>query len=179
MKGRTHGKKKQRTPGTLEHKYKISKSVINGVAPEDIDGGFAWAALLPFLKALGVIGLENLAKPLAEKGINWLIQKIQGKGLHQAGSVGAGIIRSGDKKGAGFIPGTRPGNLPMKVKASKTIYKEGIKPQNLPLRVQAARGGVSVKDLQHFKEQILPLLQKGDIEGFKSAFMSTLKKNVR
>jgi len=144
-----------RTRGTLKHAYRIRKSVANGVAPEDVDGGFAWSALIPFLSALGIPILDKVGKWVGDRGtelLNKIKNKLQGKGLRQSGAglmqAGSGLTRSGD---------TAPGNIPM--------YRP------------AVRGGfVASADLQRFKNDILPILQNGDIEMFKKKFMETLKK---
>ena len=152
---------------TLASSYKNRKAVIQNIRAKDVDdveGGFAWAALLPILGQLGL--------PLAQRGVAWLGDKIFGKGLLRAGDRrGMGIFQAGSSsRGMGYEPGDINLKVPQHIRKQFT-YKPGDMPTPTKYVIH---GGV---DIAKLKQKLIPFLKANDPEGFKRKLMKTVGKN--
>lgn len=185
------GKKKSsgRTIRAVEDSYRIKKSVMNGIPLKDVDmeGGFAWAALLPVLKALGL--------PILGAAGSWLSKKLfvpkqpvipPGYIKDPAGPEGSGIMRAGDKRGKGIMRAGKGGFKASVVEASDipmiipryTRNGKMTRAGDIPLTskyVNIYGNGINIEKL---RTKLIPFIKANDAEGFKNKLLKTIKKKT-
>jgi len=176
----------------VEDSYRIKKSVINGIPLKDVDlegtpGGFAFAALIPLLSALGI--------PIASSVGKWIGSKIFGDKRpvptgyikNPAGPEGSGIMRAGDKRGKGIMRAGKggfkasiiePSDMPIKI-PQRTRNGKMTRAGDIPLTskyVDIYGMGINIEKL---RTKLIPFIKANDPEGFKNKIMKTIKKKAR
>ena len=154
--------KKARKPiSDIKKGYIMSKSVMNGVKPADVDkevGGFAFAPLLPFLAALGIPALSSAGKWIGKKLFGEGILRAgdrRGKGILQAGARGAGILRAGD------------------MRPSISMRGAGFRSGDITLPASRVSGGALFTPMskEAIREKLIPYIKTNDPQGFKKKVM--------
>jgi len=178
----------------VKDSYKVKKAVMNNIPMSDVDmeGGFAWAALIPVLKALGL--------PILGAAGSWLGKKIFGPKEAKAAAIppgyvkdpagpeGSGIMRAGDKRrGKGIMRAGRGGGI------KAHIVEAGDMPIMIP---QHSRNGKATRagdlplptkyvdivgagiDIEKLRVKLIPFIKANDPEGFKNKIMKTIKKKA-
>lgn len=175
--------------------YRVRKAVMNGIPMADVDmehleGGFAWAALLPVLKAIGM--------PIVGALGSWVGKKIFGPRTAKAppgyikdpaGPEGSGILRAGDRRGKGILQagasrgGGQAGDIPMTTLpksrngkiTSAQIERRSIRAGDIPMTSKFALRGGAV-DAAKLRAKLIPFIKANDPEGFKAKILKAIKK---
>lgn len=177
--------------------YTVRKAVMNGIPMADVDmehleGGFAWAALLPVLKAIGM--------PIVGALGSWVGKKIFGPKKAKAppgyikdpaGPEGSGILRAGDRRGKGILQsGARrvggqagsvaltksrqAGDIPMTT-LPKSRNGKITRSGDIPMTSKFALRGGAV-DAAKLRAKLIPFIKANDPEGFKRKILKAIKK---
>ena len=186
MKGRS------RPVRDIKDSYKIRKAVMNGIPMADVDaveGGFAWAALLPILKAVGL--------PILGAAGTWIKDKIfnrrkapppvattatpgappQGTGILRAGDRrGKGILQAGASRGGAHIVSMDPADIPIKIPQHSRKYHT-TRAGDLPLPTRYVIQGAGI-DVERLKAKLIPFIKANDPVGFKNKILKTIKKKI-
>lgn len=186
MKGKS--KSSEKSVRAAADSYVIRKAVMNGIPVKDvdkIDGGFAWMALLPILKALGL--------PILGAAGQWLGRKVFGPKQpaippgyvkDPAGPEGSGILRAGDKrKGKGIMRAGKggakivePSDIPIKIPQHSRKYHT-TRAGDLPLPTKYVLHGAGI-DIEKLKAKLIPFIKANDPTGFRDKIMRTIKKKA-
>lgn len=160
--------KKAKKGISLASSYKARKSVIQNIPMKDVDkleGGF-FPALLPFLPIIGA-----LLKPLAERGVKWVGDKVFGKGILRAGEKrGSGIFQAG-MVGRGYEPGD------INLKVPQHTRKQRYVPGDMPMPTKYVIHGRGINP-EKVKAKLMPFIKANDLDGFKAKIMKMAKKKA-
>lgn len=187
------GKKKAKVYPVRDVKdsYRIKKAVMNGIPVKDVDlehvnAGFAFAALIPLLSALGI--------PIASSVGKWVGSKIFGDTRpvptgyikNPAGPEGSGIMRAGDKRGKGIMRAGKgggikahvvePSDIPIMI-PQHTRNGKATRSGDIPLQSKYVIQGAGV-DIEKLRTKLIPFIKANDVEGFKSKLLKTIKKKA-